>query len=227
MIGLVTLDMAGTTIEEGGQVYAALQHVVEEAGAPVAPADLRTHLGTDKATAITALLRAGGVEPTPELVSERFHRFRDLLARAYADHPPRPMPGAEDVIAELRARSIKVALTTGFDRVIVDLLLGGLGWSTEPDARLVLDAVITTDDVAAGRPAPYLIFHAMEATDVRAVAGTVSVGDTVADLTAARCSGGIAVGVLSGAAGRSELAQAAPDHLIDSVADLLTLPMFS
>jgi phosphoglycolate phosphatase len=41
VIDLVALDMAGTTIDDHGSVYVALQHSVEETGAIVAEADLQ------------------------------------------------------------------------------------------------------------------------------------------------------------------------------------------
>ncbi|EGD56172.1 hypothetical protein SCNU_04926 [Gordonia neofelifaecis NRRL B-59395] len=36
---------------------------------------------------------------------------------------------------------------------------------------MTFDAVITTDDVPAGRPAPYMIFRAMERCGVASVRG--------------------------------------------------------
>ena len=53
MIELAALDMAGTTIEEHGDVYAALRAAVEAEGAAVDDALVQRWMGTDKREAIT------------------------------------------------------------------------------------------------------------------------------------------------------------------------------
>ena len=75
------------------------------------------------------------------------------------------------------------------------MLLGRLGW-----AEGIVDAVVCGDDVTRGRPAPYLIFRAMEATGASSVHKVASVGDTTLDLQAGYNAGvRWNVGVLSGA----------------------------
>src|SRR4029434_5205346 len=87
-----------------------------------------------------------------------YQEFRQRLALLYQGGI-RAIPGAAEVIQELRARGIKVALTTGFDRDIATLLLSSLGWT-----RDAVDAVVCGDEVSRGRPAPDLIFVAMKLT---------------------------------------------------------------
>lgn len=155
MIELAVFDMAGTTIEDHGLVYQALRGSVEETGATVSAADLQLWMGTDKVSAINALMRLGGVEPVGESVHRAFGRFRELLAAFYAEQPPIALPGIETALQNLRTRGIKIALTTGFDDDVAYPLLETLGWSVGPAG--LLDAVVTTTDVRAGRPAPYMI----------------------------------------------------------------------
>ncbi|MCL9794209.1 HAD family hydrolase, partial [Frankia sp. AgKG'84/4] len=163
---LVALDMAGTTIEEHGAVYAALRDAVEAAGVPVPTAALERWMGADKRAAVTALLAAPGrPEPSAAEVQTVYRDFRVRLAGAYRDRPPTALPGVEAAFARLRAADVRVALTTGFDREVVDGLLAALGWEAG-----VVDAVVCADDVPTGRPAPYLIFRAMERTGVTDVA---------------------------------------------------------
>jgi phosphoglycolate phosphatase-like HAD superfamily hydrolase len=84
-----------------------------------------------------------------------------------------------------------------------------------------VDAVVCGDNVLQGRPAPYLIFHAMEAAGARNVRHVANVGDTVLDLQAAHNAGvRWNIGVLSGAHSRAQLACAPHTHLLPSVADL-------
>ncbi|MCK0440645.1 HAD hydrolase-like protein [Gordonia alkaliphila] len=124
---LVAFDIAGTTVNDGGAVYDALRICVEELGATVAPADLQHWMGTDKVTAIDNLARLGGIEADHDTVLAAFDRFRAILAETYAAHPPQAIDGAAATFAALRARGVKVALTTGFDRAVAEPLLASLG----------------------------------------------------------------------------------------------------
>ncbi|WP_336697221.1 phosphonatase-like hydrolase [Curtobacterium sp. USHLN213] len=216
MIDLVALDIAGTTLDDGGTVYDALRAAVEERGATVAPDDLQTWMGTDKVTAIDALLRLGGVTPTAHQVAESFDRFRAILRSRYAEQPAVILPGVADAVRTLRAAGVKVALTTGFSRDIVDLLLDSVGWQVDTH----LDAVVTTDDVPAGRPAPYMIHRAMEWTGVTDVRRVLAAGDTVVDLRAAENAGVVSVGVLTGQTPREALEAEPHDHVLASVSAL-------
>lgn len=216
--------MAGTTIDDGGAVYRALDEAVRSTGATLTADDLQTWMGTDKVTAITALARLGGVEPTPALVDEAFALFKRTLARAYVDAPPVALDGVPEALAELRGRGIKVALTTGFDREVAEGILDTLGWTVGPAATDTVDALVTTSEVTAGRPAPYLIHHAMEAVGVSDVRAVLAAGDTAVDVEAGRNAGAIAVGVLTGSVPREALEVLSPDHVLGGVRDLPALP---
>lgn len=123
-------------------------------------------------------------------------------------------------MAALRSEGIRIALTTGFDRDIVDSLLAALGWEGES----TVDAVVCGSDVAAGRPAPFMIFRAMEKLGVTDVSRVLVAGDTPRDLQAGTNSGAaLVVGVLSGADDAVELGRYRHTHLLASVADLPAL----
>lgn len=220
MIELVALDMAGTTIDDHGAVYVALEKSVRETGASVAPSDLQTWMGTDKVAAITALMKLGGEDASGERVEIAFGRFREILAEYYETDPPVALPGVYGALTTLRDRGIAIALTTGFSDDVVEPLLRSLGWTVGWGESHLLDAVVTTSQVTAGRPAPYLIHHAMELTGVSNVRNVLAAGDTLVDLRAARNAGAVAVGVLTGALGRAALEAEPHDHLLESVAEL-------
>ncbi|GEE02817.1 phosphonoacetaldehyde hydrolase [Gordonia spumicola] len=224
MIKLAAFDIAGTTVDDGGAVYEALRGCVEELGATVADADLSHWMGTDKVAAIENLARLGGVTLGRDEVLGAFARFQEILAERYRIDPPRAIPGVEELIARLRTAGVKVALTTGFDRAVAVPLLASLGWSTGGGDGVVLDAVITTDDVPAGRPAPYMIFRAMEATGVVDTAAVLAAGDTAVDVQAADNAGAISVGVLTGQTPAETLEAVGADHVLDSVVDIVKLP---
>lgn len=218
MIDLIALDMAGTTIDDHGLVYLALRRCVEETGAVVAPEDLQHWMGTDKVEAITALMRLARVPTEEKAVVAAFRRFRALLDEFYLESPPIALPGVEDAFAILRDRGVRIALTTGFDDAVAMPLLDSLGWKV--GSGELLDAVVTTSQVRIGRPAPYLIHHAMELTGVNDVRRVLAAGDTIVDLQAACNAGAIAVGVTSGALTRDELERHPHDYVLGGVVEI-------
>ena len=234
MITLAVFDMAGTTINDGGAVYDALREAVEETGVTVSPADLQTWMGTEKRAAITALIELGGGDPfTPaDRVPLAYDRFRAILAEKYAAQPPTPLPGVPEAITQLRSAGLQVALTTGFSRDIATGILNEINWVVGADAAgaaasaVVIDALICGDEVAAGRPAPYMIHRAMEATGVQDVSTVLAAGDTLVDVQAGINSGAsLTFGVLTGELQRTDFADlcdSAPRtaEVIESVAKI-------
>lgn len=219
MIELVVLDMAGTTIEEHGAVYAALHDAVAAQGGDVTDAQVQEWMGTDKRVALRALAELGGAGVLDDAAVEQAYRtFRDLLAERYRQRPPTPIPGVPEALTKLRADGVRIALTTGFARDVAEPLLDELGWAVGGD---LIDAAVCVDEVAAGRPAPYLIFRAMERTGVFAVDRVLAAGDTVVDLQAATNAGvRAAVGVGTGQLSLDELARQPHTHLLASAAEL-------
>jgi phosphonatase-like hydrolase len=217
---LVILDIAGTTVDEGQHVYRVLSETAKAHGASPSEADIARWHGSAKHEALHALLTSrDGTPPSDEELRTVVADFRNRLTAAYAQHPPLPLPGVREALAALRAAGIRIALNTGFDRDIVESLLNALGW----EGNSVVDAVVCGSDVRAGRPAPFMIFRAMEQLGVTDVARVLVVGDTPRDLQAGTNSGAaLVVGVLTGASDADELGAHRHTHLLPSVADLPT-----
>ena len=212
-VDLVILDMAGTTVEDRQQVPEAFERALQDADVSVTRDQIARVRGASKRQAIADLLPEG--PERAERASRVYDRFVALLAEGYAG-TARAVPGAEEAIARLRADGIRVALNTGFDRRITELLMASLGWSVDS-----VDAVACGEDVESGRPAPFLILHCMRQTAVRDPGRVASVGDTVLDLRAGhRAAVRYNIGVLSGAHTREMLEREPHTHIIDSVAEV-------
>jgi phosphonatase-like hydrolase len=216
-VELVVMDMAGTTVHDGGEVPAAFRLALAAHGIRLSDAELAEVRGASKREAIARLLARHRPDAPPSDADANavYAAFRDALAERYRTGA-RAVDGAEDAIRRLRERGVRVALNTGFDRPITRLLLDALGW-----AEGVVDAVVCCDDVPRGRPAPYLIFRAMEAVGATSVHRVMNVGDTELDLRAGANAGvGWNVGVTSGAHLHERLERAPHTHLVESVAAL-------
>lgn len=220
-IDLACLDMAGTTIDEGGLVYSVLETTVGEAAGRPVPAELLGRWkGTSKKEAIAGLLEGLGAPGDDAAVDAVFADFQDRLIRTYRSSPPAPIPGVVDLIGALRADGVRVALQTGYSADIAEAILDGLGWTVGSDAGATVDAIVTSDQVVASRPAPYLIFHCMEATGVVDVRRVLVAGDTPNDVLAGHSAGaGLVVGVLTGAFGVEALSDHPGTHVLPSLAD--------
>lgn len=215
-IRLVVSDMAGTTVRDTGEVARAFTAALADHGVEASAQAINAVRGASKREAIATLIAPKyGTDATR--VETVYATFKQQLQRVFT-REAQPVAGASETFAWLRANGIRLALNTGFDRDITELLIDALRW------RDVADAVICGDDVQQGRPAPYMIFRAMEATGTTDVRQVLNVGDTVSDLQAARNAGvAVSVGVSSGAHSRAQLSAEASDFLIDSIAGLPAL----
>ncbi len=211
-IKLVIFDVGGTVIEDVGYVPTAFKAALSSHGYPVSDAEIYSWRGASKREVVGRII--GEKKGVDDGLSERVYRtFQENLIDLFRDHGAQPVEGVEQAFACLREADVRVAVTTGFDRPITEEVLGGLGWEE------VLDAVVCGDDVSAGRPAPYMIFRAMELTGVVNVHRVANVGDTTNDLQAGYFAGVAAnVGVLTGAHGQDELLQAPHTHILESAA---------
>ncbi len=214
---LVVFDLAGTTVVDGGQVPAAFSSALAEVGIDVSAEQIANLRGSSKREAILRMIPEG--PNRSERAADTFETFKRHLAGLYDSTGVREIAGAREVFDWLRSKGVRVALNTGFDREITTLLLERLGWREG-----VVDAVVCGDDVPEGRPAPYLIFRAMEATGTHRVHDVANVGDTVSDLSAGdNVSVRFNIGVLSGAHDRARLETAPHTHLLTDVTELRQL----
>jgi phosphonatase-like hydrolase len=213
---LVVTDFAGTAMKEEGSVLVAYRLALAEYDIPFTEEDLAARRGASK-RAVFQELAARTREPAQASVvaEQALAAFEDALWREYESGPVHEIEGAQAAVAALRAAGVKVALTSGFDRGVVDLLVRRLGWAE------LFDRVYASDDAPAGRPAPYLIYRAMIDLGVHDVGRVAVVGDTPLDLQAAsNARAGWIIGVLSGAHGLETLGATPHTHLLPSIASL-------
>jgi phosphonatase-like hydrolase len=218
-IRLVVFDIAGTIIEDHGEVVTAFSSALQANGIPVTRAELKPWKGASKREVIRHFVeRQLGQSPAhADKIESIYLRFRTELEGLYAENLS-PIAGAASTFAWCREHDIQIATTTGFYREVSDLILIKTGW------REMFAANISSTDVRQGRPAPFMIFRAMEATGVQDVSQVVNVGDTPLDLQAGGNAGvrGV-VGVLTGEHKFDTLQREPHSHIIGSVAEIPAL----
>jgi AHBA synthesis associated protein len=120
-------------------------------------------------------------------------------------HLVNPCPGASDLLLRLRNAKISTAIATGKtrDRAMEVLATTGL--------LELVDAVVGSDEVANGKPAPDIVLLALEKIRVTA-ANAVMIGDSPLDLQAGQAAGTRVAAALWG--------QASPRELLECKADM-------
>jgi phosphonatase-like hydrolase len=227
-IRLAVFDMAGTTIQDTGVVPLAFDAALASQGLSATAEELDAIRGAGKRDAIRQLVQARRGDVDLDRHAEAaYDAFRGELDRRFRAGGARPVAGAVEVFEWLRRRGVAIVLNTGFDRDTQALVLSAVGWDQgEGNGRRkgVADALVCGDDVAQGRPAPYMIFRAMERTGITSVAEVLNIGDTVLDIQSGRNAGcGVNVAVCSGAHSRDKLAREGGAHLIEDVSQLPAL----
>ncbi len=225
MIELVVFDMAGTTVDEDNVVYKTVRAAVNAAGYGFSQLEVQAAgAGKEKSQAIRDVLALDGKPHPADEVEAIFADFKQRLARAYSDLAVREQPGASQVFATLRNRGIRVVLNTGYDRSTAVDLVKKIGWKVGQE----IDGLVTASDVSRGRPAPDLIFLAMEQLGIRSAAAVAKIGDSQIDIEEGKNAGcGMTFGITTGAQDERQLRASNPTAIIrglDELPDLLSTP---
>jgi HAD superfamily hydrolase (TIGR01549 family) len=146
--------------------------------------------------------RALGRELGRELTDDETHAIQERHGELYREllPEPLPLPGARELLADLRDRGVPHGIATSGGRPDIDASLVALG----VDDRTV---VVERGDVARAKPQPDLFLECARRLGVDAEDAFV-VGDAVWDLLAARRARALGIGVLTGGYGEDELLQA-------------------
>jgi len=114
----------------------------------------------------------------PADVDAMYNDFVPLLLAVLEQHSTL-IPGLNQAIAALQQMGIHIAASTGYFVEAMELVRQAAarqGYAPE--------FTISANQVPAGRPAPWMIYRAMEATGVYPPQAVVAVGDTVPDVQA-------------------------------------------
>jgi HAD superfamily hydrolase (TIGR01509 family) len=158
--------------------------------------------------------RAVAREVGRELSDEETRAIQNRHARLFQELLPerRPLPGAAELLAHLRARGVVHGIATSGRRPEIDRSLDSLGIPAEM-------VVIERGDVARAKPEPDLFLACAAALGVDPEDCYV-VGDAVWDLLAARRAKMLSIGLLSGGYGADELLTAGAFRVYDDAAEL-------
>ena len=203
-IRLVVFDWSGTTVDFGGfGPVESFTRTLERQGLAPTAEQVRGPMGVSSKDHLRALLQIPELDeqwqaqhdgPWDESDIDRIYRedYVPIQLETIVEHD-RLVPGLLPVLQDLKARGIRLATTTGDPREAANLL-----FASARRQGFVRDLDVVPDMVSEGRPAPWMIYHAMKWLGIYPPSGVVKVGDTLADIAEGRNAGAWSVGVISG-----------------------------
>ncbi len=160
--------------------------------------------------------RAVGRELGHALTDDEAREAQDTHDRLFEELLPpqarRPLPGAVELLTELRELNVTHGIATSGRRPGIDASLDALG---VPDHMVV----VQRGDVARAKPEPDLFIECARRIDA-APEECYVIGDAVWDLLAARRARMLSIGVLSGGYGADELQSAGAYRVYRDAAEL-------
>lgn len=223
-VELVIFDIAGTTVKDNGEIATAFQSALNEFGYNVPVTTINPLMGYKKTEAIKRMLNE--FEPVTNKITEEYinkihDRFLKLMINYYSTASViTPLPNVEEVFASLKEKQIKIGLDTGFSKEITDIIIDRLGWVKDKK----VDCVISSNEVKAGRPFPFMIEEIMKNTGVEDSKKVIKAGDTEVDIFEGKNAGCLySIAVTTGAFTREELTVYNPSFIIDDLKELLSI----
>jgi phosphonoacetaldehyde hydrolase len=248
-VKVVIFDWAGTVVDYGSLApMGAFVETFAEFGVAISIEEARGPMGMAKRphlAAIMALPRVAkawtqrhGHAPTEADIDAVYAAFvpkNIAVAARYATL----VPGAAEVVAELRRKGIKIGSTTGYTReIMAEILPVAASQGFKPDS------LVCTGDTPDGRPAPFMLYKTFLDLGVWPAWSAVKVDDTEIGIAEGLSAGAWTVGAsVSGncfglsredaaalapaafqrrrAAAAKRLEGAGAHYVIDSVADLM------
>ena len=130
VIRLAVLDMAGTTVSDGGVVERSFVEALAGMGFDPDGAELRRHLDYVRATMGQSKITVfrSVFDGDEERAQEANRRFEAAFDAAVSRGEIEPLPGAEAALESLRTHGARICLTTGFSAATREQLMDVLGW---------------------------------------------------------------------------------------------------
>lgn len=196
----IIFDIDGTLVDTNPSHVEAWRRAFERFDFMIPPERIRVEIGK------------GGDLLVPSILGEELDkRHGDGLRKAQKEEflkiaervRFRVFPCVAELFDALRERGIRTALATSSDKKHLQATMKSSG----SDLLSLADELVTKDDAEASKPAPDLLFVAIEKLDV-SLAQCAMVGDTVYDGQACQAAGIAFLGLLSGCSSESELFEA-------------------
>ncbi len=197
----VVLDWSGTTADAYVIAPAVVfVEVFKRQGVEISMQEARGPMGLRKDLHIKALTEVPeirerwneikGSYPTQDDVDAMFADFVPLQIECLPEYTPL-LPGVAEVTQKMQADGLKLGVSTGFTREMVDVLL-----AAAREQGFNPDATVAGDEVVNGaRPKPFMVYRNCDLLDLHPIQSVVKVDDTASGVGEALEAGCWGVGV--------------------------------
>ena len=132
-----------------------------------------------------------GKPPTQDDVDAMFKEFVPAQLACLPKYTT-ILPGVKEVCTQLQAQGIKIGVSTGFVRVMVDVLLKDvIAQGVTPDATVAGDEVLH-----GARPDPHMVYKNLDLMGITDIKSVVKVDDTISGIGEAMNAGCWGVGLV-------------------------------
>ena len=215
---LLICDMAGTTIQENGLVYKTLYDTIKCVNPDLKTSEIDTFHGFNKVEVMEHYVKEKNLDKKGSrlLLNNMNKTFTDKLKENYINDPSVTLihPGLPDYFNNLRNAGMKVALNTGYNKNIQELLINKFKLNN------CIDDYISSSDVQKGRPYPHMIHALMNRNNIFDRSRIIKVGDTPVDVLEGKSAGCLTVGVLSGSSTKGVFDIVNPDYVVNNIMDI-------
>lgn len=196
------LDWSGTTADKYVIAPAVVfKEVFEKHGVPITMKESRLPMGLRKDLHIKAITEIPEVKarwkevhgdyPTQQNIDEMFADFVPMQINNLGEYS-QLIPGVRESVNRLQKEfKLKIGVTTGFTRPMVDVLM-----EAAAAQGFTPDCTVAGDEVEHGaRPAPFMVYKNLDKLNVHPIEAVVKVDDTVGGVGEGLEAGCWAVGV--------------------------------
>jgi phosphoglycolate phosphatase len=204
----IVFDLDGTLIDSRRDIAEAANHALERAGLARLPhAEIESYVGDG---APLLLARAARLDVKDLRLTPMIADFLDYYETHPVDHT-RLMPGALEALDALAG--LPLGVCTNKPRRTSVVVLRELGLAER------FKALVAGDDLSERKPDPAPVRESARLLGLSAAA-VVMVGDGPQDVLSGRAAGARTIGVRGGIQAFERLAEASPDLIIDTLAEL-------
>lgn len=222
-ISLLVCDMAGTVINEHGQIYKSLFNTLKDLGYNPNINEIKNWGGKHKRQVLTQeiykTVARGEYIPVDLMykVDEAEEKLIEDLRDNYFNKSGISL--VDDSLFNFfdcaRINGIKIALNTGYPKDFQKEIINHF------NLDLHVDDFISSEEVKYGRPYPYMIHELMNRFDIQNPIHIAKVGDTKNDMKeGVNACCGINIGVLSGFENKNALFESGADVVVNKITDL-------
>lgn len=201
----VLFDLDGTLVDTIPLIRWTFQQVFAAFGLPWVNGEVMDSVGLP--------LREIAARHVPGRAEEFVERYA-AFQKGRFEELTRAFPGTLETLGTVKAAGYRTGVVTSKRRgpTLASLSLTRLD--------RYIEAVVSADDVTRSKPDPEPVFTALGLLDARPE-NAVYIGDTWYDIVAGKEAGVTTIGATWGIASRNQLAEHAPDVIVDSWAEFL------